>query len=227
MCLYWPDRDTACAVSRRCLKVDLTIDLIILAAIAVFVISRLYAVLGQKTGAEPPARRYREAPAPARAAEREDGAPIEDEERPRIRAAFTGPAAAGLEAIAAVDANFAPDDFVKGARRAYELIVGAFADGDRDALKQLVDTDVQDVYSQAIAERETSGAEPMRLVRLRQARIVDASVDSAKFGRVMVSFESELSDGENLRQAKEIWTFKRSLNSQDPNWLLDEVSVAS
>ena len=70
------------------------IDLIILAAIAVFVISRLYAVLGQKTGAEPPARRYREAP--ARAPEREDEAVVEGEDRPRIRAAFTGPAAAGM-----------------------------------------------------------------------------------------------------------------------------------
>jgi predicted lipid-binding transport protein (Tim44 family) len=203
----------------------LNIDLIILAAIAVFVISRLYAVLGQKNGAEPPARRYREAP--ARAPEREDGATAEGEDRPRIRAAFTGPAAAGMEAIAAVDANFAPDDFVKGARRAYEMIVGAFADGDRDALKQLVDDDVMEVYASAIAEREKAGTEPMRLVRLRQARIVGASVDAAKMARVEVSFESELSDGDNLRQAKEIWTFKRSLNAQDPNWLLDEVATAS
>jgi predicted lipid-binding transport protein (Tim44 family) len=203
----------------------LSIDLIILAAIAVFVISRLYAVLGQKTGAEPPARRYREAP--ARPPEREDEAAPEGEERPRLRAAFTGPAAAGLEAIAAEDASFAPDDFVKGARRAYELIVGAFADGDRDALKQLVDDDVMEVYGAAIAEREKAGTEAMRLVRLRQARIIEASVDAASVGRVLVSFESELSDGENMRQAKEIWTFKRSLNAQDPNWLLDEVSAAS
>jgi len=203
----------------------LNIDLIILAAIAVFVISRLYAVLGQKTGAEPPARRYREAP--ARAPEREDGAVVEDEDRPKIRAAFTGPAAAGLEAIAAKDANFAPDDFIKGARRAYELIVGAFADGDRDALKQLVDDDVMEVYSAAIAEREAAKTEPMRLLRVRQARIADASVDAKKMARVEVSFESELSDGDNLRQAKEIWTFKRALNNQDPNWLLDEVATAS
>lgn len=203
----------------------MSIDLIILAAIAVFVISRLYAVLGQKTGAEPPARRYREAP--ARAPEREDGAPVDGEDRPRIRAAFTGPAAAGMEAIAAVDANFAPDDFVKGARRAYELIVGAFADGDRDALKQLVDDDVMEVYAAAITEREKSATEPMRLVRLRQARIVDASVDASKMARVEVSFESELNDGENMRQAKEIWTFKRSLSTQDPNWLLDEVATTS
>jgi predicted lipid-binding transport protein (Tim44 family) len=205
--------------------VSLGIDLIILAAIAVFVISRLYSVLGQKTGSEqpPPARRFREAP--VRVPEADEAA--DEEARARLRPAFTGPAAAGLEAIAAQDGNFSPDDFTRGARKAYELTVAAFADGDRDTLRQLVDDDVFEVYSAAIAEREASGAEPMRLARLRQARIVEASVDASNTARVLVSFESELSDGDNMRPAKEIWTFKRSLSSQDPNWLLDEVATAT
>jgi predicted lipid-binding transport protein (Tim44 family) len=202
----------------------LSIDLIVLAAIAVFVISRLYAVLGQKTGHEPQPRRLKEAP--LRTPEREEEAPA-DEERPRIRPAFTGPAASGLEAIANVDASFNPDDFTKGARKAYELIVNAFADGDRDALRTLVDDDVFEVYTAAIAEREKAGTEPLRLARLRQARIVEASLDADTMARVAVSFESELSDGDNLRPAKEIWTFKRPMKSQDPNWLLDEVATAS
>ena len=203
----------------------MSIELIVLAAIAVFVISRLYAVLGSKTGHEPTPRRLKEAP--VRTAEREEEAQTE-EERPRMRPAFTGPAAGGMEAIAAIDTQFNPDDFTKGARRAYELIVAAYADGDRDALRQLVDDDVMEVYTAAIAEREKAGAEPMRLVRLRQAKIVEASVEEpAKLARVAVSFESELSDGENMRPAKEIWTFKRLLKSQDPNWLLDEVATAS
>jgi predicted lipid-binding transport protein (Tim44 family) len=202
----------------------LTIDLIILAAIAVFVISRLYAVLGQKTGAEPPARRYREAP--ARIPEQADDAAAEQDKR-KLRPAFTGPAAAGLEAIANEDQSFSPDEFLRGARKAYELIVAAFADGDRDALRALVDQDVFDAYSDAIAERQRDGTEPMRLVRLKQARIVEASVDGSHTGRVQVSFESDLSDGENLRTAKEIWTFKRPLRTDDPNWLLDEVATAS
>jgi predicted lipid-binding transport protein (Tim44 family) len=205
--------------------VSLGIDLIILAAIAVFVISRLYSVLGQKSGSEqpPPARRFREAP--VRVPEADEAA--DEEARARLRPAFTGPAAAGLEAIAAQDGNFSPDDFTRGARKAYELTVTAFADGDRDTLRQLVDDDVFEVYSAAIAEREASGAEPMRLARLRQARIVEASVDASNTARVLVSFESELSDGDNMRPAKEIWTFKRSLSSQDPNWLLDEVATAT
>lgn len=205
----------------------MNIELIILAAIAVFVISRLYAVLGTKTGHEQqPARRFNKEAA-VRTPERDDETPAAEEERARIRPAFTGPAAGGLEAIAAADASFSPDDFTKGARRAYELIVNAYADGDRDALKQLVDDDVMEVYTQAIADREKAGTEPMRLVRLRQARIVEASVDAVDMARVAVSFESELSDGDTMRPAKEIWTFKRSLKSNDPNWLLDEVATAS
>jgi predicted lipid-binding transport protein (Tim44 family) len=203
----------------------LTIDLIILAAIAVFVISRLYAVLGQKTGAEPPAHRLREAP--VRAAEQADDDATAEQDKRKLRPAFTGPAAAGLEEIAVEDPAFSPDEFLRGARKAYELIVAAFADGDRDALRALVDQDVFDAYSDAITERQRDGTEPMRLVRLRQARIAEASVDGTHTGRVLVSFESDLSDGENMRTAKEIWTFKRSLRTDDPNWLLDEVATAT
>ncbi len=205
----------------------LSIDLIILAAIAVFVISRLYAVLGQKSGSEPNARRYRQAPV-ATAEQREDEAAAEAAaQKRRERPAFTGPAAAGMEAIAVEDPSFLPDDFTRGARKAYEMIVTAYADGDRETLKQLVDDDVYEAYSDAITDRERASSEPVRLMRLRQARIVEASVDAAHVARVLVAFESDLSDGENLRQAKEIWTFKRSLKTENPNWVLDEVTTAS
>jgi predicted lipid-binding transport protein (Tim44 family) len=199
------------------------IELIILAAVAVLVISKLYSVLGQKSGAEQPVNRFKEAV--ARAAEPEEDSASED--RPRVRAAFTGPAAAGLEAIAASDPSFSPDDFTRGARRAYELIVTAFADGDKDALRQLVDDDVFEAYSTAIDEREKAGTEPMRVVRVKTARIAEASSDETGMGHVSVSFEADLSDGENTRVAKEIWTFKRLLTADNPNWVLDEVATAN
>jgi predicted lipid-binding transport protein (Tim44 family) len=200
----------------------LNIEIIILTAVAVFVISRLYSVLGQKTGAEPPARTRREsvrrAPEPS-----EDGA--ETASPVRLRPAFTGEAAAGLEAIASIDPTFSPDEFIRGARRAYELIVSAFADGDREALKTLVDQDVFEAYSDAISAREETPSEPMRLLRIRKASIAEAELAGGRTGLVSVSFEAELSDGETTREAREIWTFKRNLSSKDPNWLLDEVSA--
>lgn len=201
------------------------IELIILAAVAVFVISKLYSVLGQKNGAEQtPAHRFKEAM--ARAADPDEGA-LDTEERPRVRAAFTGPAAAGLESIAATDPQFSPEDFTRGARRAYELIVAAYADGDKDALAQLVDEDVLEAYTAAIDERQKTEAEPMRLLRIKTARIAEASSGEDGMGRVSVSFEADLSDGENSRVAREIWTFKRQLSADNPNWLLDEVATAN
>jgi predicted lipid-binding transport protein (Tim44 family) len=204
---------------------QLNIELIILAAVAVFVISRLYAVLGQRTGIEPRPRRVREAPAPA--APQDESADMPEGERSRVRPAFTGPAAAGLEAIAAIDASFNPDEFTVGARRAYEAIVAAFADGDRDALRPLLDDDVFEAWTTAISEREEAGREPLRLLRLRAARIVDASLDAEEMARVAVSFEGDLSDGETMRKAREVWTFKRLVRSDNPNWLLDEVVAAT
>lgn len=192
---------------------------------AVFVISRLYAVLGQKTGSEPPARRVREPVAPT---QRADDFASAEEPRPSVRPAFTGPAAAGLESIASRDPMFDPDTFLRGAKMAYSEIVGAFADGDKDRLRPLVDDDVFEAYVEAIDQREQSGAEPMRLLRTKSAKLVDASLeDDDDTARVGVSFEAELSDGENMRRAREIWTFKRNVGSDDPNWLLDEVGIAS
>jgi len=45
--------------------------------------------------------------------------------------------------------------------------------------------------------------------------------------RVMIRYEAELGDGENVRTARDIWTFKRKVTSADPNWLLDDVETAS
>lgn len=202
----------------------LDISLIVLAAVAVFVISRLYAVLGQRTGAEPPPAALQKAM--MRAPEIDEPAIAEEDERPRLRQAFTGPAASGLEAIAAADPDFSPDNFTTGARKAYELIVSAFADGDRAALKPLLDEDVYEAYSDAIAQRAKDAGEPMRLVKLRAARIVDASLIGS-VARVGMAFEADLSDGENFRTANEKWTFKRDTQWKDPNWLLDEVTAAS
>ncbi|MEM6626994.1 MAG: Tim44/TimA family putative adaptor protein [Pseudomonadota bacterium] len=197
----------------------LDLELIIFAAVAVFVLSRLYAVLGRKTGAEPPPQILQEGAARRNAPD--------PEPRPAVRPAFTGPAAAGMEAIAGVDAMFDPDGFSRGAKAAYEMIVNAFADGDRDTLGDLLTEEVYEAYDDAISTRDEDEHEPLRLMRLKSAEIIDAELTNDGMARVSVSFDAELSDGENLRAAKEIWTFERLAESDDPNWRLAEVETAS
>ena len=123
--------------------------------------------------------------------------------------------------------SFSPLDFTRKSKKAYEMIVEAFADGDKSTLSNLLADDVYEAYVSAIDTRDENGSEPLRLMRLKSAEIADAELLDGDIGQVSVSFEAQLSDGENLRTAKEIWTFERSLKSSNPAWLLAGVSEAS
>lgn len=201
-------------------------EVLILAAIALFVLSRLYVALGRDDG--PPEGRERPGPAQAQGkAQQTVNAPGAEspEPTPIDTQSFTGPAAGVLEEIHRIDPGFTPRGFLRGARSAYEMIVEAFANGDRAKLGPLLDDDVYQAWDAAIARREADGSEPWRLLRLKKAEIDEATLEDV-IARVMVRYEAELGDGEKVRTAREIWTFKRDVTSQDPNWLLDDVEIA-
>ncbi len=198
------------------------IEFLLLAGIALFIGWRLFVTLGQDDG--PPEGRNRApnpGPQPAPTERAPSGADIVP-----MRPNFTGPAAAGMEAIFDVDPNFEPVSFMRGARGAYEMIVAAFGRGDRDALRPLLDTDVYEAWDEAITEREANGAEGLQLLRIRKAEISDASLAADGMARVTVHYESELGDGETTTKASELWTFMRQTSSSDPNWILDDVDTA-
>lgn len=197
-------------------------EVLILAAIALFVLSRLYIALGRDDGA---GDRQRPSPVPVKrspAPPNDDAPYARDKDKP----VFTGPAAGALEEIYAADNSFNTRDFMLGAKAAYQMIVDAFARGDRDALRPLLDDDVYDAWDTAIAKREVDGSASFELLRLKKAEIDDASLEEG-VARVMVRYEAELGDGERTRSAREIWTFMRTIASSDPNWLLDDVETAS
>lgn len=196
-------------------------EVILIAAVALFILSRLYVALGQDNG--PPDGRTR-TKAPIGGSQPAPVSPPNNVHK--LRPVFHGPGAEGLEAIYEADNSFDPDQFKSGARSAYEIIIQAFADGDRDALKPLLDDDVYEAWDNAITERESSGAEAYRLLRVRKLEIDDAELDG-NTARVMIRYEAELGDGENTRTARDIWTFKRNVKQSDPNWLLDDVETAS
>ena len=196
------------------------IEVLLLAGIAIFIGWRLYVTLGQDQG--PPEGRPRgpqAEPMPQAPAERPTDNVTD------LRPSFTGPAASGLEAIYEADQSFNPRTFLQGAKGAYEIIVGAFARGDRDALKPMLDTDVYEAWDAAIGEREASNAQAFELLRLRSAEITEASLDDARIARVTVEFQAELGDGETTSRSDEFWTFMRSVDSNDPNWILDDVDT--
>lgn len=138
-----------------------------------------------------------------------------------------------LRAIAGADSAFDPDGFLNGAKGAYEMIVTAFAEGDRKALKQLLSREVYDGFVAAISEREgRQETIEFRFVGIDKAEITDAYLkgDSAhitiRFSSKLISAthdsEGRVIDGDPIHvgDVTDIWTFAREVNSRDPNWKL-------
>lgn len=204
------------------------IDLLILGAIALFVLGRLYTALGSDNGPPENRSRGRAEPSPVR----RDGLggdasrPASEQVRPEAagRPTFTGPAAGGLEEIHNADRSFDPGEFLTGAKAAYEMIVNAFADGDLDTLKPLLDEEVYETWSAAVAARTEDSPQPPTLLRLRSA-VIDEAELRGNVASVDVLFDAELGDGDRVRIAKEIWTFEKPADSGDPNWKLTAVST--
>jgi len=191
------------------------IEILVLAFIAGFVLFRLYTTLGKRTGEE------RHEPAPAQGEFPRGPAPA-----PMAPQAAPGSAGEGVAAIERADPDFEAGYFLQGARAAYEMIIGAFAKGDRDALRGLLTPRVFDSYAAAISQREQQGGTGPELVRLKSADIVDAEL-AGDTARVVVKFEAELAEGAvGVRDARERWTFERNVRSSDPNWLLSRVQAA-
>jgi predicted lipid-binding transport protein (Tim44 family) len=221
---------------------------IIFLAIAVVVFLRLRSVLGRRTGSErPPFDPYsrRETlpgpggdkvidlprrPAPANGAP--DIAPAAAE-RLKTIAPEGSTLNAGLTAIAAADRTFDPDAFLTGAKAAYEMVVTAFAEGDRKTLKQLLSREVYDGFVAAIGEREGRGETiEFKFVGIDKAEITGAAL-KGNTTQVTVRFLSKLIsathdksgnviDGDPVRvgDVTDIWTFAREVTSRDPNWKL-------
>ncbi|MEA2933619.1 MAG: hypothetical protein QOD74_265 [Variibacter sp.] len=222
---------------------------IIFLALAVFIFFRLRSVLGQRSGRERPpydisARDARPAPVGEKVitlpSRKEPALPVDAQVEPAPAgnrwegvAAADSPVAAGLDAIAAEDPTFDAKAFVGGARQAYEMIVTAFAEGDRGTLKNLLSREVYDGFETAIREREERGeTAETKFVAIDVTEITGAEVRS-RTAQITVRFVSQLIshtrdksgaviDGspEKVTDVTDVWTFAREAGSRDPNWKL-------
>jgi predicted lipid-binding transport protein (Tim44 family) len=227
----------------------LDIYTIIFLALAVFIFARLRSVLGQRTGRERPpydpfSRAESGKPVPAdnvvpiakgaeSAPDRTIEATAEKPDRWAGIAEAGTPVAAGLDAIVRADSSFNARHFLNGAKAAYEMIVTAFAAGDRKTLKGLLARDVFDNFAGAIGERESRGeTTESRFVAIEKADITDAEVKGSMM-QVTVRFLSQIvsttknKDGEpvpgspnGMTDITDVWTFARSVGANDPNWKL-------
>lgn len=143
------------------------------------------------------------------------------------------PVALGFDQIVALDPDFRPAEFVEGAKGAYEMIIGAFAAGDRPTLQGLLAKDVYESFAAAVTDRESRGESiQTTFVSFDKAEFVDAHV-RGKTANVTMKFQSKLitatkdkngavidGSADKVVDMTDIWTFARDLTVRDPNWKL-------
>jgi predicted lipid-binding transport protein (Tim44 family) len=231
---------------------------LVMLIVAVVVILKLRSVLGRRTGDEEARlERYRaerrQQGAPATATdnvvamprrEREgaalptaDVAQADAEERIKDYPGIDAEVRNGLLEIAKVDPAFEPESFVRGARQAYEMIVTAFAEGNRKILKDLLHRDVFEGFTRAITERESKGEQvDQSFVGINKAEIIETELKSG-IANITVRFVSQLisatrdkagailsGDPQRIKDVTDIWTFRRDISTAkmraNPNWEL-------
>ena len=221
---------------------------IIFLALAVFIFLRLRNVLGQRTGSERPpydraARNVVQGtqdnnvvPMPGAVIDQAPLAPTADVAADRSLEGYrrVGHAARqGLDAIVAQDSSFDPRHFLSGARSAYEMIVLAFANGDRRALKDLLSSEVYESFETVIKDREKHEQKTeTRFVSIDKAELVGAEARdrsaqlTVRFVSQMISVTRDktgtIVDGnpDKVADITDVWTFARDTTSRDPNWKL-------
>jgi predicted lipid-binding transport protein (Tim44 family) len=244
-------------------NIDVITLLFLVVAVAIFI--KLRSVLGRRTGHEQTRfERYKAqqearqrngelvgqdkiVTLPRREREEEDVRPAapaqqaaDGEQRVREYAAGNAEVSRGLVEIFRADGTFDPDHFVQGAKAAYEIIVTAFAEGNRRTLKNLLNSEVYEGFNGAIAERERRGEQiDQSFVGIKSADLVEAELKGGA-AQLTVKFVSELisatrdragvvisGDPKRIREVTDIWTFARDVVSRDPNWKLIATQAAN
>ncbi|HTV33757.1 MAG TPA: Tim44/TimA family putative adaptor protein [Methylocella sp.] len=236
---------------------------IIFALLAAFVVWKLRSVLGTRSGTErPPSNPFASrtqtqgslGPRPGEPA-REGGnkvitlpgaapqtaAPLPDKtERWKPYAERDTPNWAGLDAIAEADPSFSIKRFLDGAKAAYEMIITAFASGNRDVLRNLLTSSVFDSFATALDEREKKGEKitttfvSIDKITLEEAALRGRTAEiKLQFSSQMITAtrdkQGEVIDGnpDRVIQVEDLWTFVREADSRDPNWKLAATGPAA
>lgn len=209
------------------------LQLLVLAGIAVFLILRLKSVLGTRDGFEKP-------PLPRGATssdKRRDFEVIEGGPDPDITDYVEdgSPAAQALTEMKRVEPDFSVSEFMGGARGAYEMILMGFERGDLAEIKPFLAEDVYETFAEVVEAREAQGLTiEAEFVGVRELTLQGATFDKATDrAEITMKFIGELTQvvrdnsGEviegsptQVKKQKDVWTFARTMGSNDPNWVL-------
>jgi predicted lipid-binding transport protein (Tim44 family) len=220
------------------------LDIIVFAVIAAVLFFRLRKVLGERQEGEPPPidamAILNRQQAAKQGAEKEIAPPVTNwaQNLPDYKTVANATTHNRLLPLAAMDPAFQPQNFLQGARRAYELVIMAFARGELDTLRGLLNTDLYDTFKDDIEQRQAAGQQrDLVLHTIKSALISDASLNGT-MALVSVDFVTEQSitlrdrnghiiddlDG-SKHTLHERWTFSNDLKDDETLWRLIETDA--
>lgn len=206
-----------------------SIQLLVLAGIAVFLIIKLRSVLGTRDGFEPtPEATVARATVVEGSLDDDitDHAPDEDSR-------------SALAAMKGVEPSFNVTEFLKGARGAYEMILMAFDKAEIDRIRPFIGPEVEASFDAAVADRTERGLTvTSSFMGIRELSLTEATFDRAT-GRAEISVrftgeviravktaEGQVVEGNAtaIQRQREVWSFARLMGTGDPNWQLVAIS---
>ena len=124
----------------------------------------------------------------------------------------------GVAKIKAVDSRFDEAEFIGGAKQAYGIYYAALSSGDEDTLESLVAPKIFDELADQIDE----GKNPKVVIEEEpKAEITNTRIHGRSL-MIETTYTAKLTiDGKKTQTVKEIWTWGRSADDEDPNWELE------
>ena len=183
-------------------------DIIIFAAIAGFIIYRLRSVLGKRTGfqKETVEQKHKH---------------VEDSyENQKIPSLLENEIK--LENVYKKVSDFNHKQFLEGAKKAFEIIITSFNNGDKKTLKALVSKEVFTTFEKAIDEKTNDPSS--QFYSLIIDGVDDAKVENGTIS-ISINFVSEQmlnNDEGKIIKNKDTWTFEKPIKSSDPKWILTQ-----
>lgn len=183
-------------------------DILIFGGIAAFLFFRLRSVLGKRTGFE-----------------KKHNPKIinqEEEQRPsptKISVPELDLKFKELETAYKKMKNFDHLKFLEGAKIAFERIVLLFNQGDKQKLKPLLTNKTHDIFCKAIdlkKDKSNNQVLSLKIESVEKVQIIGKKI------LITIAYLSSQIDPTNNQQTqkKDIWTFEKNINSDNPNWLL-------
>lgn len=215
------------------------LQLIVLAAIAVFLILRLRGVLGTRDGFENPSADDQPAHGdfnPIVDDTRSNG--VDDDLADHVDPA--SPAYAALVAMKRAEPSFSLGDFLGGAKYAYEMILVAFEKGDLEPVRAFLAPEVAAAFDSVIEARRAAGQTvEAQFLGTRETALQAAEYNPAtRQAELTVRFVGEMisavrdadgtvveGDPKSPRKQRDSWSFERVMGSNDPNWRLVATGV--